>query len=439
MNIIFAGPTLSHADVRQYLNCVCLPPVAHGDILNVLRQSPQAIGIIDGYFEGAPSVWHKEILYAMDQGVSVYGSASMGALRAAELCAFGMIGVGKVFEGYRDLQWEDDDEVAVLHGPEEAGYIVASVPMVNIRATLDVAHKQDVISRSQKEALQEHGKNTFYKKRSWNSLLDACSELFPEASLRDRLDVWLSDNKVDQKRDDAIQMLQLMNEEPARVSAESEKMFYFQWTSVWDTAYREHQHSQFDNRLPDDNDQKVLAQLRLDPDVYIRYRERALLSRVCKYPMDQHVDEQTLKLSLKTLRANNKLDSRSQLMEYMSKADLNESTLSALLTDASRVDLVRQAVGDLQSGIIDQLKVDGAYVGLLEVASCKERALDVAVDACTDDRAWFSQVISWYFQQRQGVDIPVDLHTYLSRIDIADSEDFYRLITQEYLYWLQSE
>ena len=52
----------------------------------------------------------------MSQGIHVFGSASMGALRA-ELCPFGMVGVGRIFEAYRDGELEDDDEVAVIHGP----------------------------------------------------------------------------------------------------------------------------------------------------------------------------------------------------------------------------------------------------------------------------------------------------------------------------------
>ena len=45
----------------------------------------------------------------------------MGALRAAELHAFGMRGVGRIFEAFRDGELEDDDEVAVVHGPAEPG------------------------------------------------------------------------------------------------------------------------------------------------------------------------------------------------------------------------------------------------------------------------------------------------------------------------------
>jgi hypothetical protein len=71
-------------------------------------------------------------------GIPVYGAASMGALRAAELAQFGMVGVGRIFEAYRDgvlepfdEPFEDDDEVAVLHGPPELGHRAMSEALVN--------------------------------------------------------------------------------------------------------------------------------------------------------------------------------------------------------------------------------------------------------------------------------------------------------------------
>ena len=69
----------------------------------------------------------------------MFGAASMGALRAAELAAFGMEGVGAIFEAFREGVLEDDDEVAVIHGPAEFGYPVLSEAMVNIRRTLSDA------------------------------------------------------------------------------------------------------------------------------------------------------------------------------------------------------------------------------------------------------------------------------------------------------------
>ena len=140
--VVFVGPTLEPRDLALAGGFVGLPPVSQGDVYRAAKSRPRAIGIIDGYFSGAPSVWHKEILWAISEGVPVFGSASMGALRAAELHSFGMRGVGRIFESFRDGALEDDDEVAVLHGPAEIGYLAASEPMVNIRETLALAESE---------------------------------------------------------------------------------------------------------------------------------------------------------------------------------------------------------------------------------------------------------------------------------------------------------
>ena len=100
---VFLGPTLPAADAASVLDAICLPPVKLGRRLpRRVAPRPRAIGIVDGYFQWVPAVWHKEILWAIDQGVHVFGAASMGALRAAELAPFGMRGVGRIFEAYRD-------------------------------------------------------------------------------------------------------------------------------------------------------------------------------------------------------------------------------------------------------------------------------------------------------------------------------------------------
>ena len=100
MIVVFLGPSLPLAAARSELDAVYRGPVAQGDVYRAVTggDAPEAIGIVDGQFDHVPAVWHKEILWAMDQGIHVYGSASMGALRAAELHAFGMEGVGTIFE-----------------------------------------------------------------------------------------------------------------------------------------------------------------------------------------------------------------------------------------------------------------------------------------------------------------------------------------------------
>jgi hypothetical protein len=165
------------------------------------------IGVIGGYFEVTPTVWHKELLWAMAQGIHVYGSASIGALRAAELYSFGMTGIGRIFAAYRDGTLTDDDEVAVLHGPEELGYPAVTEAMVNIRATLDQAVAFGVIDGRLAARLIEIGKALFYKERSWDRILRlALAHGVPAIPLND-LVVLLRAGPVDQKRADALEMV----------------------------------------------------------------------------------------------------------------------------------------------------------------------------------------------------------------------------------------
>lgn len=82
---------------------------------------------------GANILTFKEILDLLHRGVHVWGASSMGALRAAELAPFGMRGFGRVFESYVQGEIEGDDEVAVLHAPEEMGYAVLTKSLVNVK------------------------------------------------------------------------------------------------------------------------------------------------------------------------------------------------------------------------------------------------------------------------------------------------------------------
>ncbi|MBV9221159.1 MAG: tfuA protein, partial [Methylobacteriaceae bacterium] len=132
--VVFTGPTIGHETARALAPFDYRAPVQRGDVYRAVLEEPRVIAIIDGYFEGVPAVLHKEILFALSRGIHVFGAASMGALRAAELAPFGMKGVGKIYEAFRDGILEDDDEVAVLHGPEELGYPALTEAMVNIRA-----------------------------------------------------------------------------------------------------------------------------------------------------------------------------------------------------------------------------------------------------------------------------------------------------------------
>ncbi|KAA0678891.1 TfuA-like protein [Azospirillum brasilense] len=236
---VFLGPTLPRAGASRILDATYLPPVAQGDVIRLCERRPRAIGIVDGYFENIPSVWHKEILHAIHQGVAVFGSSSMGALRAAELHPFGMIGVGAVFEAFRDGRLEDDDEVAVIHGPAELGYPGLSEAMVNIRRTLADAAQEGIVPAATARRLEAIAKALPYRERGYGRVLRlAAAEGLPEEELAD-FRHWLPNGRIDQKREDALDLLQTMRRWAAGGGRAPEARFHFEHTVLWDRALRD--------------------------------------------------------------------------------------------------------------------------------------------------------------------------------------------------------
>jgi hypothetical protein len=167
--IAFLGPTIPRPRLVG-AEIEIRPPVKQGDVLRALADGATHLGIVDGYFDQVPSVWHKEILFAMEQGAVVYGASSMGALRAAELDRFGMIGVGRIYEMYASGELVDDDEVALLHGPASSGYMSISEAMINLRDRLDAAVAKSLVTRAEADHAAATLKALPYSMRSVRKL-----------------------------------------------------------------------------------------------------------------------------------------------------------------------------------------------------------------------------------------------------------------------------
>lgn len=236
---VFLGPTMPREDAARELDAVFLPPVAQGDVIRAAERKPAAIAIIDGFFECVPAVWHKEILFAIRQGIPVFGASSMGALRAAELHPFGMIGVGAIFEAYRDGRLEDDDEVAIVHGPAEMGYPMLSEAMVNIRRTLADAEAEGVLPPDVAGALETIAKELPYRERGYGRVLRLAGEMGVDAQALARFRGWLPSGRFDQKREDARLMLRTVRRFLGQEQALPEPRFHFEHTALFDRAVRE--------------------------------------------------------------------------------------------------------------------------------------------------------------------------------------------------------
>jgi hypothetical protein len=231
--VVFLGPTMSTDEAALVLPAIYLPPAARGDVYRAALDLPKMIGLIDGNFRSVPAVWHKEILWAMAQGVHVFGAASIGALRAAELATFGMEGVGRIFEAYRDGTLEDDDEVTLTHGPPEIGYLPLSEAMVNIRATLNKAAAEDVIGHGERDTLEGIAKALHYSERRYETILEIAAAAGMPNCLVETFLEWLSAGKVDLKRQDAVDMLHRMKDYLASNPHPKQTTYYLELTETW--------------------------------------------------------------------------------------------------------------------------------------------------------------------------------------------------------------
>jgi hypothetical protein len=190
--VVFLGPTLPIATARAVCDATYLPPVCQGDILRAAQSRPPAIAIIDGIFANAPTIRHREILWVLSQGIPIFGAASMGALRAAELADHGMIGHGVIYRWYRRFPMAPDDAVAITHAPREIGSAPLSDAMVDIRQSLKTAHRSGRITDAQYAHYVQKSKKSHFSNRQLKTL---------------STDVDLTMSRVSQKSLDAIGLL----------------------------------------------------------------------------------------------------------------------------------------------------------------------------------------------------------------------------------------
>ena len=209
MKVLFAGPSLYGSSI-DLGDIELRAPAAQGDLLQATFEGASVIGLVDGNFEAVASVWHKEILFALSQGVRVLGAASMGALRAAECAPFGMEAVGKVATDYCAGRLDDDAAVAQLHGPAELGYLPLTETLVDVAATLDRLLDTGAIVALEHRLLEESARRLFFKDRTVDAIVggsDLGDRTNPVRELYRR-------QYVSIKRQDAETLVRLMRECP---------------------------------------------------------------------------------------------------------------------------------------------------------------------------------------------------------------------------------
>lgn len=171
---VFVGPTLSASEpVLAAPGVRVLPPAGHGALFDAAIRGGDTVVLIDGVYHQAPALRHKEILAVMGRGVGMIGAASIGALRAAELAPYGMVGLGSIYTAYASGEIDGDDEVAVGQAPD-GEFDALTWPLVNLRHALELAQSARVLDGDRAAGLLEMLRAVYYPHRTWAAVRAVC-------------------------------------------------------------------------------------------------------------------------------------------------------------------------------------------------------------------------------------------------------------------------
>ena len=214
---VYTGMTLEKREVLEIIpGAFVVGPVQRDDVLYDIDSRVNVVVIIDGKFQQSLAVSPGEIMDALRCGLKVYGSSSMGALRASELYPYGMVGCGEIFELIRDTPYFRDDFLGQSF--HEDGTKNISVPYINFHFALKKLVQSAQISQEDGEFLDNSYRNLHFTERDLINLKllikrdhSRCETLCSIAEMAMRT--------FNQKRDDAINLLNEVRDHLAWVQA----------------------------------------------------------------------------------------------------------------------------------------------------------------------------------------------------------------------------
>lgn len=408
--VVFLGPSLSLADARTLCDADYRPPAAQGDVYRAARAGARAIVIIDGLFERVPAVWHKEILWALSQGVHVWGAASMGALRAAELASFGMVGVGAVYRRYRE-GFASDDAVAVSHAGAEHGHRPLSLALVDIERTLQEASIAGVVTAAEAYLILCQARDLFFPDRAWPRILaDTVAAGLDHGSAKG-LRAWLAEHSFSQKRDDACELLAAL-----RVFTEADPPpfapdFHFEHTDAWESFVRDAEAATSTPLVENVDLLELAAELALDGQLEDARAGGAVLAMADAEARRQGIvfDELTLHDGERQLRARLGLEEETRFEVWKQHAGLDQAGMRALLRlFAARTWFLGVMAADATRFLPSHLRMIGRWAS---PAAAVANAPDVADDELLRD----------HFLRTRG-EPPADLELWANASGFASTE-----------------
>jgi hypothetical protein len=381
--VVFLGPTLTLDEAKSILpDAIYLPPAAQSDLMSaVCVYRPQVIGLIDGVFSQSLSVWHKEILFALDEGIYVYGASSMGALRAAETDVYGTIGIGSIYKKFQQGEWTDDDEVALAHASAEDQYRNFSEPMVNIRDTLNQALEMEVISRDVHDTVIACAKSLYFPERTFPTIFKLVAAQGVPRETITQLEAFVQRNYINLKRQDAIELLRTLADLPDDIPPFAAD-FEFNRSQLFNALYeRDRLVSRPTGEVHLDSVANYAA-LHL-PD-FLTFNVDALnrkLTLVLADMLKVQVSDSDVSTEARRFRVRLKLKTREQFDAWLQANDLSEAEFNVLMQENAlsrelhRWLLTRQYVQGNTRILLDQLRLQNRYAEIADKAASQAKTL----------------------------------------------------------------
>lgn len=444
---VFIGPTLAAEDVRREIDAVVSGPASFGDVYRAACARPVAIAIVDGYFENVPAVWHKEILWAMSEGVHVFGASSMGALRAAELADFGMVGIGSVYDAFSSGELEDDDEVAVVHGSEAEGYRPLSDAMVNIRATLKAAVREHIIDPDNASAIVNIAKRDFfYAERTFTAVLRSAAAAGVAPREVDSLRNWLPSGRVDQKAVDARMLLSHLRTWLGTAPPPKRVTYRFEPTDAWHEATRlaRAKDSASTSSTVASEAQGVsdaLVEELLISGTYPAVRDAAA-ARAAAIDLARRSgvrpDAIAVRSALEDIRRTFGLGDREALDRWLSAQRIDHAELERFALDEARLAWAKPLVDQAARGaVVDHLRSTADYGRLVTRAEAKAKQrenLGIAQPSLSDVGLDEPALWRWYFEERLGRSLPDNLDVFARAAGFSDKDSMRIAVLRERWY-----
>ena len=251
---------------------------------------------------------------------------------------------------------------------------------------------------------------------------------------------WKENGYVDQKRQDAVllisEILRFL-EQPKDANASG---FHFEWTNLWDKAV----HEWTTGHAPTDDFAAIINELRLDPGLFSEISSRAVVRSILLTDADRRrvtVDRGAKLAALRRLREELGLGRKSDLDAWASQNELMNDGLDALIEEEARIDQVSKTTrNSIGRHIISILQSRGQYAALAKRASDKRSTLQKHAfgHAKTSQNPSPPVVLNWFFGNRLRQAIPADIDRFVENLGLSSRQEFYRLLTDEYIYSSQN-